>query len=256
MKSFAVALLFLSPSLAFADLSVSVKRASEIQTIQPTIVRQIQTEDGTPFGAPVVTVGEPITKPPHPVVLLFLDSDRDLTDTDNVLVKPRCKTAQLIEVGTGIYVISTPGSHAVEINVLAQNPLAWDTVELIVTVGDLPAPDPDDPDPQPTPDVPTDNFNNLGQRVAAWSVALPKRDEVGAIYRDSANLLMVDQSQTINSVGVILTKRLNAIPEYASYDEMTKNVQADLTQRWSIRPMGRVEFAAYYQAIAAGLGVQ
>ena len=176
------------------------------------------------------------------VSVLAEDSKRE-----PVTVRPKAINEFFIYAVGKVYVYATTAT---------KEPFSVVTERFVIEIGNPDVPDdPDDPD-VPTPTVPDDQFDNLGQRVAKWAAGLPKQKEVAAVYLAHVNLLLTDPSYTINSISLSLKTALYQIAEYPQYVNVIKNVQADLMQRWDRQPLNRVEFAAYYQAIAAGLGVQ
>ena len=137
-------------STALAELTVTSRAAQTVVTVTPEIVTQIQTADGTKIGQAVVETGLPDAKPAAPAVLIYVQSDRDLTKS---LVKIKCSTADVKLVETGVYVVTTAGRHVLDVNVISEAPLQWDDESVTVTVGNSPTPNPGpDPEPEPTPD--------------------------------------------------------------------------------------------------------
>jgi hypothetical protein len=132
--------------------------------------------------------------------------------------------------------------------------------EIDFQIGPAPAPepDPDVPPPvPPTPDVPPDVYDNIGQRVAQWTKGLPANAAIGAIYLKHAKLLRGgDLNSTITEQGAKLKAELNATPGYTQYTTFATNLNADLSQRWAARPLGKGELADYWTFIALGLGVK
>ena len=242
------AMLFCSPALA--DLSAKVSAVKTVQTITPEIVTQMVAEDGTPIGAPVKEVGEPVVHEGQPAALLTITSDRDLSDGSNVLVRVKCKTGKATTLEPGAYLFNEPGTHAVDIMVLGQNPLSLDEESVEVVIGTPVPPVP------PTPDVPADRFENIGQRVAIWTTGatFTGNARVAAIFKAHEAMLRADPSQTINSVSESLSRSLTALPEAAAYIDVRKAITADLAQRWSRDRLGRIDLADYYACVALGLG--
>lgn len=122
-----------------------------------------------------------------------------------------------------------------------------------ITLGTLP-PDPDKPD-VPTPDIPADAFDNLGQRVAAWSVGLPKRLEVGAIYAKYAKQLGSDQRMTIpQAFESASQERLSVLgADGPKYNDIVIKINAEVSKRV---PMGKGVVVDFFNALARGYGVK
>lgn len=140
----AVALLLCS-SLAYAELTVTTKSAQVVVTVTPSIVTQIETVDGDKIGDAIFSVGKPTIQPAAPAAVLQIKSDRDLATS---LVKIKCRTAEAVLVSQGVYVVTTPGTHDLDVNVISEQPLQWDDEQLTITVGKAEPPPP--PPPPPT----------------------------------------------------------------------------------------------------------
>lgn len=236
---------------AFADLSVEVKRVYSVQTVVPSITTQLQLEDGTLIGSPVTVEGDPETRERAPGAALLLKSDRDLTDSENVLVKVRCNTASFSRLASNLLYTDKPGRHLVMVMVLAQNPLAWD--EQVVTVEIGPPPPPPPPPVPPPPPIPNDEFDNIGQRVFVWSAGVPDadRESAGLIYAKYATFILQTPSATIESASAMLVAELDRMPNSAQHKVYRENIGTDVQQRypWTIK-----KAADYWRAVAAGLG--
>lgn len=163
----AVVVLLLGNPAAWAELTVTVKPAQVVATITPEIVTQITTAEGEPVGEPVRELGEPVVQPGKPAVVVRLVSDRDL---ERSLVKIKCRTAEAVLVSTGVYVVTTPGTHELDVNVISEQPLQWDDEQLTVTVGEGSGPDdpePDDPEPDdPLPAPGLDELTRISRQAA------------------------------------------------------------------------------------------
>ena len=133
----------------FADLKVDTVY-SKLSTTT-TVDRQLVLADGTLCGSPETIKDEHIVDKDGKVVGFKLNSDRDLSDENNTLVKISSETCEPAKVSTGIYTITKPGSHTIKAIVLAQNPLSWDEKVFTLTIGKPePGPEPEPPTP-PTP---------------------------------------------------------------------------------------------------------
>jgi hypothetical protein len=137
----------------------------------------------------------------------------------------------------------------------------FDTAEFLLNP-DAPEPEPDDPDDPDVPDdpdepdVPSDQFDNLGRRIAALSASAPKRHDVGMVYVDVSKRLSSGQIISINDAAAEVVRRASSMLGETDKDrwkQITEAIQTDLNSRW---PMGRKTYSEWLLAIAAGLGVQ
>jgi len=241
----AIVALLIGSQYAWAELTVTVREAQTIVTVTPEIITQLKTVDGDNIGEAVREVGPSVVNAEKPAAVLSIKSDRDLTKS---IVKIRSSTAKAVKIADGLYVVSAPGKHTLQIDVISEGPLQWDDETVTVEVG-TPTPEPD-----PIPDIPEDRFDNIGQRVAVWAAGISGNQQVAAVYAAHADMLRGDPSHSINSVGDSLVHALAALPEAAGFVDVRKNIAADLVQRWSLGGLGRVDLADYYSAIAIGLG--
>lgn len=246
--------LLLIASVAHGQLSVDVKPVKIVQTITPHIVSQVTTESGEAIGAPVETTGTPVVKPGAPSVLLFLKTERPIGE---LLVKIKCKTAEAVMVEPGVYSVSKPGTHELDVNVIGQNPLTWDDMAVTVTVGNAPEPepDPDKPEPPgPKPDVPADDFDNLGQRIDAAADAanlqVDKRQRVAEIYRDVANRMRGFEFKLSRDAAKVIEDSVAALRLGSEWTPVLDIATKDAGKRGS---MTWDQIIAWYMAIAAGL---
>ena len=246
--------LLLVASVAHGQLSVDVKPVKIVQTITPHIVSQVTTETGEAIGAPVETTGTPVTKPGAPSVLLFLKTERPIGE---LLVKIKCKTAEAVMVEPGVYSVSKPGTHELDVNVIGQNPLTWDDETVVVTVGNAPEPepDPDKPDPPgPKPNVPEDDFDNLGQRIDAAADAanlqVDKRQRVAEVYRNVAGGMLGFEFKRASDAAKAVTDGVAALRLGAEWQPVMDIAAKDAEKRGA---MTWDQIIAWYLAIAAGL---
>lgn len=143
-------LLLLICSTAFAQLTVEVKKAKSVVTAITVETMQLQTLDGDVIGEESSRELPPAVRPGVDAAVIFVKTDRPI---DEMLVKIKCKTAEPIRIESGVYVVTKPGKHELEINVIGQNPLSWDDETVMVEVGQGPNPPPTPPGPTPpTPD--------------------------------------------------------------------------------------------------------
>lgn len=181
----ALLMLLLCSGQAFAELTVTSRDAQTVVTVTPEIVTQIQTTDGTKIGQAVRETGPAATKPASPAVLIYVQSDRDLTKS---LVKIKCSTADVKMIETGVYVVSTAGKHVLDVNVISEAPLQWDDESLTVTVGGTPPPGPTpDPKPDPKPDPPPTPID-ISKTEGAWVLIIEQTEarstEAAKLMRD------------------------------------------------------------------------
>jgi hypothetical protein len=116
---------------------------------------------------------------------------------------------------------------------------------------------PPEPPTPPKPNVPTDAFDNIGQRVAEWSKALPQNKIVGQIYLDAAKALRSDRTATTDSVTVkIATDLRSKLSDPPIYSKLIQQISTDLAARWDRAPLSKGVLADYYACVALGLGVK
>lgn len=158
------------------------------------------------------------------------------------------------KVDANKWLLSTPGKYVVEVSTFDPT-LGFEDAHTEVELGEIKPdhPDPDPKPPDPRPDVPGDEFDNLGQRVAALAKDLPKRKEVAKIFSDHATKLETDPSAQIKSVGDSLVKARSELlgADVAKYDSLISELNRDLTKRWP--SMDRWILVAWWRAIARGL---
>ena len=128
----------------------------------------------------------------------------------------------------------------------------WDR-KIPVVIGPQPKP-PVPPEPLPTPDVPTDEFGNIGQRIAKAATGLPKRNEVSAVYSKYSVLLVTDPSMQITAAMESAGKERVAVlgSDASKYNDITAMLNADIQSRW---PMAKMTLSNYMACIARGYKV-
>ncbi len=191
VRTILIALLACYASVAQAELTVTQKAAQTVVTTTPEIVTQVQTVDGDAVGAAVREVGPAIVSAPAPAVVVQIKSDRDFKTS---LVKIKCATATVSLVEAGVYVVSTPGTHVLDVNVISEQPLQWDDELVTVVVGegpnppDPPGPKPPEPPTPPVPPVPNDyGIGAIAYASAPHDVATAAK--MASIYRQSGDFL-------------------------------------------------------------------
>lgn len=191
------------------------------------------------------------------------------TDAANVIVKASDAQRRMLpttKVGEHTYLIAAQGQVWVRVVCIdfAKNIYTDEETEFLI--GPAPAPPgpvppgPTPPGPTPpSPDVPTDAFDNLGQRVAQWTAGLPNNQQLGSIYLKYANMLRGPEgvNLTVTEAAAKLKAEISALPGYTSqYATFTQNLNADLTKRWSTAPFSKGMLGDYWAAVAAGLGAK
>lgn len=154
------------------------------------------------------------------------------------------------ESGRAFGVIAGNGRYQVE--VICSDPQLGIAIEQsVIEIGDQPGPEPEPPGP--SPNVPDDEFDNIGQRVASWSSGLPKRQQLGAIYADVAGKLEGGQLPTIDAASSELVKQRDALltaDELAKWRPFGVKLEEDFGKRW---PMPRQTLVDYWRAVSRGL---
>lgn len=186
MKNFAIISLLLFVSPAWAQLSVTAKPSQSVVTVQTTESLQLQTIDGTAIGSPAKRVLAPTVRPGAPSVVLFVRHERPISE---LLVKIKCRTADVLTIEPGVYAIAKPGRHEIEVNVIGQNPLTWDDETLVVEVGPNPQPEPSPVPPGPTPTPDDGSFDGLAAKVAAHARQLGQvqRNQIAGVLGAAAD---------------------------------------------------------------------
>jgi hypothetical protein len=137
--------------VAQAQLTVTTKQAVSVITTESVQVTQVSLDDGSPLGSPVLKEMPAVVSPKQPVGLIFVKHTKPVAE---LLIKIKCKTADVQTIEPGVYAITKAGTHDCEINVISQNPLAWDDENIRIVVGHGPNPPPGpEPTPTPTPGV-------------------------------------------------------------------------------------------------------
>lgn len=245
MKHYLILLILLFPGIAEAELSVSIKQAkAEITTVKTERI-QVKTEDGIPIGNPRIKEGEPEVSSGKPVVILFVKTDRPIGE---LLVKPKSDTCNPYLVEPGVYAISDPGTHRVDVNVIGQNPLSWEDKTVTFTVGDDPGPEPG-PDPvPPTPD--NGDFDGLQTKVRNYAKFLPAEDrrQIASILDVAADKMRSFEFRQIKQAQDYITRNW---PQCKSENcgKIWKLVYDDSTKR----SLSWEETQSYYRTVAKGM---
>ena len=123
--------LMLCNQICAAQISIETKSVKTIVKTTPTIVTQIIDEDGTPVSNPTTAIGATVVAEGQPAILMMLTTSRPL---EELLIKPRCKTAKVQAVEPGVYLVAEPGKHEIEFNAIGQDPLSWDDTTITIEV--------------------------------------------------------------------------------------------------------------------------
>ena len=126
-------------------------------------------------------------------------------------------------------------------------------MSLVVTLGTPKPPEP--PKPVIPDNLPTE-FDKIAERVAMWSVSVPKRRELAAVYRSYAARITDDPTLTVATAGQLLQTDIKAITNTIESDKrdfvrtLFANLNQDLTARW---PLDKSSLNSYWSCVAAGL---
>jgi hypothetical protein len=186
------------------------------------------------------------------------------TEAKFVKVKARktlFENGEVLKLSETDYVLVGSGKYAVEITTFDPETGIDEKTVSVDLGGDVVPPGPTPPGPTPpgptppgpTPDIPSDQFNDLGKRVAATTLGFPLKQEVAKIYKEGAKELRENQSVTVNGVfDFVMNKRLNTIgaSNVDKWKPFVDLLSADLRPRW---PMARLTVAEYLDTIALGL---
>lgn len=163
------------------------------------------------------------------------------------------ETTVAIKVSEYQYMVLGTGKYAIEVTTFdPEQGIEEQTVS--VELGTSPQPEPEPtPTPTPTPNpVPDDQFNNIGKKCVDWSKGLPKRKELGSVYREASKLLTESPITTINDATLFVADGKNKLlgSDAVKYNVFFDNLNADLRSRW---PLSRGDLAAYMLCVAVGL---
>jgi len=242
LTRFALALLFVSPlcSLVQGQIDLSFTTATALEGVKsPRIVgdRILIGTDSKPTSTTVAIV-KAITD------YKFLDIEAYKSLDEIVVLEKLDSENEWLVVGSG----------TITVTALAFDPekgIAKKRIKIELS----PTPPGPDPGPDPTPDVPPDVFDNIGQRIATWSAGLPKRLEVGQVYKKYSLELVSNPTMDINrAIGLASTERLALLGVDASkYNDITTKLNADVSARW---PMSKGTLSDYLGCVAKGYGAK
>lgn len=184
------------------------------------------------------------------------------SEANNVIVKVsnlERNTVPVAKIDDRTYVVVGSGKLWVRCVCIDFQKNIYTDEETVVELGNVnpePLPPAPNPNPNPSPTVPPDAWDNIGQRVATWTLGLPANKDIGQIYLKHANVLRTNPQVTINDESAALTADLSKISNYGMYTAFSTNINEDLKKRWSVSPMSKGVLADYWTAIALGLGVK
>jgi hypothetical protein len=239
-------------NVCFADINVSVLKTTVLSGVKtPEIVSNyvlFDSEGSTPK---------------------FESAAKISIDTKAKFVKVKARktlfeSADVVKLKEHEFLLVGSGKYALEVTTFDPD-LGIDektvSIELDASPNPEPGPGPTPPGPTPpgptppgpTPDIPSDQFNDLGKRVATTTLGFPLKAEIAKIYREGAKELKENPSATVNSVfDFVFNKRVNALgsSNVEKWKPFVDLLNADLRPRW---PMARLVVAEYFETIALGL---
>lgn len=157
---------FLFCQIGAAQISVETKNVKTVIKTTQTIVTQVVGDDGQPILPPTTSTGATRVADGKSAVLMQLNTTRPIPE---LLIKPRCRTAKVMQVEPGLFLVTEPGKHEIEFNAIGQDPLSWDDTTITVEVGGQPDSD-DDSDEEPEVGA---NFRLLIVEETALRTSLP-----------------------------------------------------------------------------------
>lgn len=186
------------------------------------------------------------------------------TEAANVVVKVsdiNRASVPLTKVDSTTYYVTQSGKLWVRVICIDFPKNIYQEEEEIFTVGTAPTPPPGPdpgpgPTPPPTPDVPPDQFDNIGQRVAEWTKGLKINLELSQLYLKYELQLRTNPNTTPNETAAALLSEVSMLPGYVEYVNFSKGLNADFSKRWAQAPMSKGVMADYYHCVAVGLGAR
>lgn len=167
--------------------------------------------------------------------------------------------AQKVVVGDGsnVHVWAPPGRYiatvvVAKVNWKEQSITHEEFTQVFVVTGKGPNPP---PEPGPTPDVPPDEFDNVGQKVAKWAaeLKLDKTAEIAANYEEAAKRLEGSKTPPIPTIDLaikfIVSKNNEINKNNTAWATWSTRVQGP----WSKHVVDRATAAKFLAAVAAGL---
>jgi hypothetical protein len=243
-----VLLSLLIASTAFGQLEVSVKPVKTRVTANTVETMRLETVDGVQIGREVVRELPPVERPGQSAVVIFLKTSRPIGE---LLVKLKSKTVDPTQIEPGVYAVSKPGKHEIEINVIGQNPLSWDDKTITVEVAGPTPPEPG-PGPGPTPPPGPDDgsFDNLANRASAIAVHIgqTQRNQIAGVLLAAADKMQSFEFKQIKQASEYIarnwppcqTPECGALYRLAAEDARSRLLSWQETQEW-------------YRVLAAGV---
>lgn len=181
-------------------------------------------------------------------------------ESEASIVSVRAYTEGLIKVDTVKRQLDTPNKYSyfifasgkvlIEITCIDFDKKIYEERQATLVIGPPEPPPP--PPPPPPPDVPEDEFDNIGQRVAEWCAGLTGNEKVGLVYKAWADKLANDPSLTIGTASKGLEQDLSIFP---SHREVLAKVKSDTMSRWANIVSSKQLTANYWDAISKGFGL-
>jgi hypothetical protein len=234
-------------STAFGQLDVTVKPVKTRVTANTVETLKLETVDGVQIGREVVRELPPVERPGQSAVAIFLKTERPIGE---LLVKLKSKTVDPTQIEPGVYAVSKPGRHEIEINVIGQNPLSWDDKTITVEVAGPVPPAPPEPGPTPPPGPDDGSFDNLAGRASAIAVHIgqTQRNQIAGVLLAAADKMQSFDFKQIKQASEYIarnwppcqTPECGALYRLAAEDARNRLLSWQETQEW-------------YRVLAAGV---
>jgi hypothetical protein len=236
-------------STLYADLSVTVKPVKTRVTANTVETLKLETVDGVQIGREVVRELPPVERPGQTAVAIFLKTSRPIGE---LLVKLKSRTVDPTEIEPGVYAVSKPGKHEIEINVIGQNPLSWDDETITVEVAGPVPPVPPEPGPGPTPPPGPDDgsFDDLAGRASAIAQQMgqPQRNQIAGVLLAAADKMQSFEFKQVKQASEYITRNWPPCqtPECGALYRLASDDARNRLLSWQ-------ETQAYYRTLAAGV---
>lgn len=128
----------------------------------------------------------------------------------------------------------------------------------LLVIGKPPEPNPPDPPDDGDDPVPGDQWDNIDGKVLQWSKGLPKRTEVGGLYKSAAGKLDGGEILSIDRAQQWFRDERDKLLTPAELSKWGPFGEKYAAESARLRPdrAGRQAFVDYYRTVAAGLGVK
>jgi hypothetical protein len=236
-------------STLYADLSVTVKPVKTRVTANTVETLKLETVDGVQIGREVVRELPPVERPGQTAVAIFLKTSRPIGE---LLVKLKSRTVDPTEIEPGVYAVSKPGKHEIEINVIGQNPLSWDDETITVEVAGPVPPVPPEPGPGPTPPPGPDDgsFDDLAGRASAIAQQMgqPQRNQIAGVLLAAADKMQSFEFKQVKQASEYIARNWPPCqtPECGALYRLASDDARNRLLSWQ-------ETQAYYRVLAAGV---